>query len=60
MRTIGEVLTNNTDKPLSNPLFGAIIKQTGYCNGSSSHKRNVVIAIYNLKSSIQRARILEE
>jgi hypothetical protein len=34
MRTIGEVLTNNTDKPLSNPLFGAIIKQTGYCNGS--------------------------
>jgi hypothetical protein len=34
MRTIGEVLTNNTDKPLSNPLFGEIIKQTGYCNGS--------------------------
>lgn len=34
MRTIGEVLTNNTDKPLSNPLFGAIINQAGYCNGS--------------------------
>jgi hypothetical protein len=34
MRTIGDVLTNNTDKPLSNPLFGKIINQTGYCNGS--------------------------
>ena len=34
IRTIGEVLTNNTDKPLSNPLFGEIINQTGYCNGS--------------------------
>lgn len=34
IRTIGDVLTNNTDKPLSNPLFGKIINQTGYCNGS--------------------------
>jgi len=34
IRTIGEVLTNNTDKPLSNPLFGEIINQAGYCNGS--------------------------
>jgi len=34
IRTIGEVLTNNTDKPLSNPLFGEIINQSGFCNGS--------------------------
>lgn len=33
MRTIGEILTNNTSKPLSNPLFGEIINQRG-CNGS--------------------------
>jgi hypothetical protein len=34
IRTIGDILTNNTDKPLSNPLFGKIINQPGYCNGS--------------------------
>lgn len=33
IRTIGEVLTNNSDKLLSSPLFGKIINQTGYCNG---------------------------